>query len=151
MSALLFVQVAEDTKAAMRNKDRVRLETLRMITNDIKMAALDKKMALPPSDDFCLQSILRMVKQRKDSIQQFEAADRAELAEKEKAQLAIIQAYLPQAMSEEETIHQVKAIIATLGLTAVSDMGKVMAEMKKLPAGQVDMVLVSKITKQLLS
>lgn len=151
MSALLFVQVADDTKVAMREKDRVRLETLRMITNDIKMAALDQKVALPPSDDFCLKSILRMVKQRKDSIQQFEAADRTELAAKEKAQLAIIEQYLPQALSAEETTKKIKETISALDLTAVSDMGKVMAEMKKLPAGQVDMALVSKITKQLLS
>ena len=151
MTTLLFLQVAEDTKAAMRDKDRVRIETLRMITNDIKMAALDQKVTLPPSDDFCLKSILRMVKQRKDSIQQFQAANRPELAEKEMIQLAIIQQYLPQTLSEEETILKVKDIIAELKLTAISDMGKVMAEMKKLPAGQVDMAYVSKITKQLLS
>jgi len=135
----------------MRDKDRVRVETLRMITNDIKMAALDQKVTLPPPDDFCLKSILRMVKQRKDSIQQFEDADRPELAEKEKIQLAIIKHYLPQALSESETTLKVKDIIATLKLTTASDMGKVMAEMKKLPAGQVDMAYVSKITKQLLS
>jgi len=151
MTTPLFVQVAEDTKAAMRDKDRVRVETLRMITNDIKMAALDQKVTLPPPDDFCLKSILRMVKQRKDSIQQFEDADRPELAEKEKIQLAIIKHYLPQALSESETTLKVKDIIATLKLTTASDMGKVMAEMKKLPAGQVDMAYVSKITKQLLS
>ena len=151
MTTPLFVQVAEDTKAAMRDKDRVRVETLRMITNDIKMAALDQKVTLPPPDDFCLKSILRMVKQRKDSIQQFEYADRPELAEKEKIQLAIIKHYLPQALSESETTLKVKDIIATLKLTTASDMGKVMAEMKKLPAGQVDMAYVSKITKQLLS
>lgn len=151
MTTPLFVQIAEDTKAAMRDRDRVRVETLRMITNDIKMAALDQKVTLPPPDDFCLKSILKMVKQRKDSIQQFEDADRPELAEKEKIQLAIIKHYLPQALSESETTLKVKDIIATLKLTAVSDMGKVMAEMKKLPAGQVDMAYVSKITKQLLS
>lgn len=151
MHSALFVQVAEDTKTAMREKNRMRVETLRMITNEIKMAALDKKVTLPPPDGFCLQSILRMVKQRKDAIQQFETAGRHELAEKEKTQLAIIEQYLPQALSEEETVKMVKETIDFLGLTTVSDMGKVMAEMKKLPVGQVDMALVSRITRELLS
>lgn len=151
MSSNLFTQVAEDTKAAMRNKDRVRVETLRMITNEIKLAALDQQISLPPTDDFCMKSILRMVKQRKDSIEQFEAASRSELADKEKEQLAIIEAYLPQALSAAETETKVKAAIASLGVSTMSDMGKVMAEMKKLPAGQVDMAVVSKITKQLLT
>jgi uncharacterized protein YqeY len=142
-------QIQDDVKTAMRNKDKDRLATLRLITAAIKQKEVDERIEL---DDAATLAVLeKMLKQRKDSIEQFDKAGRDDLSAKEKAEVTIIQDYMPEQMSEDEIAAIVEAAIASSGAESMKDMGKVMGQVKPQVAGKADMGLVSKLVKSKLS
>ena len=138
----------EDVKVAMRNKDRDRLVTLRMITAAIKQKEVDERVEL---DDTRLLAIIdKMARQHRDSIQQFEAAGRTDLVDKEKTELAIVQGYLPEQLGEDEIKQLIQSAIQTTGASSVKDMGKVMAIIRPQIQGRADMTRTSELIKALL-
>jgi hypothetical protein len=142
-------QITEDMKAAMRAKDAARLSTIRMLLAAIKQREVDERIVL---DDAAVVAIVdRTIKQRKDSIAAFQSAGRTDLVDKETAELAVLQAYLPARLSADEVGAQVAAIIAELGAAGPGDMGKVMAAVKARLAGKADMAAVSAAVKAALS
>ena len=142
-------QITEDMKAAMRAKDSGRLATIRLLTAAIKQKEVDERIDV--SDEQVLAIIEKMIKQRKDSISQFEAGGRQDLADIEKAELAILSTYMPAAMSEAEVQAEVAAAVAAVGAAGPQDMGKVMGVLKPKLAGRADMTAVSAMVKAVLS
>ena len=141
--------IQEDVKTAMRAKDKPRLGTLRLITAAIKQKEVDERIVL---DDAAVLAVLeKMVKQRKDSIEQFEKASRDDLIKIEQDELAIITTYLPEQLAEADVAKIVDDIVAATGAEGMKDMGKVMGQVKAKVAGQADMGLVSKLVKAKLS
>jgi len=146
---LIKAALQEDIKAAMRAKDGDKLTTLRLITAAIKQKEVDDRVDL---DDAGVLAILeKMVKQRKDSISQFQAGGRQDLVDKEQAELAILSTYMPEQLSEAEVAKAVDAALAQVGATGPQDMGKVMAVLKPSLAGKADMGLVSQLLKARLA
>ena len=142
-------QITEDMKAAMRAKDSERLGTIRLLTAAMKQKEVDERVEL---DDAMVVGIVdKLIKQRKDSIEAFVKADRHDLADKEKAELAVLQVYLPARLSADEIAAEVKAIVTELGATGPGDMGKVMGAVKSRLAGKADMALVSAAVKASLT
>ena len=138
-------RISEDVKAAMRGKDKERLITLRMILAAIKQKEVDERIDL---DDTQVLAVLdKMAKQHHDSINQFKQAGRNDLVEKETGELAIIQAYLPAQLSEEEIQHLVQQAIQETGASSMQDMGKVMAILKPKLQGRADMGKISGMVK----
>ena len=134
-------KITEDMKAAMRAKDSERLGTIRLLTAAMKQKEVDDRVEL---DDTMVVAIVdKLIKQRKDSIEAFTKADRMDLADKEAAEMLVLQAYLPERMSADEVLAAVKAIVAELGASGPGDMGKVMGAVKTQLAGKADMGLVS--------
>jgi uncharacterized protein YqeY len=142
-------QITEDMKTAMRAKDTGRLGTIRLLTAAMKQKEVDERIEL--NDTHVLAIIEKMIKQRKDSISQFEAGGRQDLADIEKAELAVLSTYMPAAMSEEEIRKEVTAAVAETGAAGPQDMGKVMAVLKNKLAGRADMTAVSGLVKAALS
>ena len=142
-------QITEDMKAAMRAKDSGRLATIRLLTAAIKQKEVDERIDV--SDEQVLAIIEKMNKQRKDSISQFAAGGRQDLADIEKAELAILSTYMPAAMSEAEVQAEVAAAVAAVGAAGPQDMGKVMGVLKPKLAGRADMTAVSAMVKAVLS
>ncbi len=142
-------QITEDMKAAMRAKDSGRLATIRLLTAAIKQKEVDERIDV--SDEQVLAIIEKMIKQRKDSISQFEAGGRQDLADIEKAELAILSTYMPAAMSEAEVKAEVAAAVAAVGAAGPQDMGKVMGVLKPKLAGRADMTAVSAMVKAALT
>ena len=142
-------QITEDMKTAMRAKDSERLGTIRLLLAACKQKEVDERVVL---DDVAVVAIVdKLIKQRKDSIEAFQKAARTDLADKEAAELKILQAYLPARMSAEELSAAVKAIVVELGATGPGDMGKVMGAVKAQLAGKADMGLVSAAVKAALA
>ncbi|WP_428002083.1 GatB/YqeY domain-containing protein [Acidovorax sp.] len=142
-------QITEDMKTAMRAKDSERLGTIRLLLAALKQKEVDERIEL---DDGAVIAIVdKLIKQRKDSIAAFEQAARQDLADKEKSELVVLQAYLPARMSAEETLAAVKAIVAELGASGPGDMGKVMGAVKTRLAGKADMGQVSAAVKTALA
>lgn len=142
-------QITEDMKTAMRAKDSERLGTIRLLLAALKQKEVDERVAL---DDAMVVAIVdKMVKQRKDSIAAFTTGGRTDLADKEAAEIKVLEVYLPQRMSAEETVAAVKAIVAELGASGPGDMGKVMGVVKTRLAGKADMGQVSAAVKAALS
>ncbi|WP_343637556.1 GatB/YqeY domain-containing protein [Roseateles sp.] len=142
-------QITEDMKAAMRAKDSDRLGTIRMLLAAVKQKEVDERVEV---DDVMLVAIVdKLIKQRKDSISQFAAAGRQDLADKESAELKVLEAYLPQRLSEAEIKAEVATIVAELGAKGPADMGKVMGAVKGKLAGKADMGLVSAAVKAALA
>ncbi len=142
-------RITEDMKAAMRASEKERLLTIRMVQAAIKQREVDERIVL---DDAQVIAVLeKMVKQRRESIVAFEQGGRADLAEKEKAEIALLQVYLPAQLSEAEVDALIKEAIATTGASSMKDMGKVMAAVKAKAAGQADMGAVSARIKAALS
>lgn len=138
----------EDVKVAMRNKDRDRLVTLRMITAAIKQKEVDERVEL---DDTRVLSIIdKMARQHRDSIQQFEAAGRTDLVDKEKSELAIVQGYLPEQLGEDEIKQLIQSAIQATGASSVKDMGKVMGIIRPQIQGRADMTRTGELVKALL-
>jgi uncharacterized protein YqeY len=138
---LLKERITEDMKAAMRGGDKERLGTIRMLQAAIKQREVDERITL--DDAQVLAVIEKMVKQRKESIVQFEQGGRADLAAKEKAEIEQLQAYLPAQLSDAEIEALIREAIATTGAASIKDMGKVMGAVKAKAAGRADMGAVS--------
>ena len=145
----LKAQITEDMKAAMRAKESARLATIRLILAEIKRKEVDEQIEL--DDAQTLAIVEKMIKQRKDSITQFEAGGRADLAEIENGELAILSAYMPAGLSDEEVAAEVKAAVASTGAAGPQDMGKVMGVLKPKLAGRADMTVVSGLVKKALT
>jgi uncharacterized protein YqeY len=142
-------QLTEDMKAAMKAGEKHKLGVIRLINAAIKQREVDERIEL---DDTAVIAVLdKMVKQRKDSVNQYEAANREDLAEIERAEIVVIEAYLPAKMGEAEIVAAIQAAIAETGASGPADMGKLMGALKPKLAGQADMGLVSKLVKQLLA
>ncbi len=142
-------QLTDDMKAAMRAKESARLATVRLIIAEVKRKEVDEQTEL--NDEQVVAVIEKMVKQRKDSISQFEAGGRADLAEIEKGELAILSAYMPAGLSDEEVAAEVAAAVAATGAAGPQDMGKVMGVLKPKLAGRADMTVVSGLVKKALT
>ncbi len=142
-------RLTEDMKTAMKAGEKERLGTIRLINADIKRKEVDERIEL---DDAQVLAILeKMMKQRKDSVSQYEGAGREDLAAVERTEMAIIQQYLPAKLGEAEVLAAIDAVIAETGATGPADMGKVMGAIKAKLAGQADMGEVSKLIKQRLA
>ncbi len=145
----LKAKITEDMKTAMKAKDSERLGTIRLLQAAIKQKEVDERVEL---DDTAIVAIVdKLIKQRKDSITQFEAGGRQDLADKEKSELKVLEVYLPERMSAEEVTAAVKAIVAELGASGPGDMGKVMGAVKTKLAGKADMGQVSAAVKAALA
>lgn len=142
-------QITEDMKAAMRAKEPARLGTIRLLTAAIKQKEVDERIDL--SDAHILSIIEKMIKQRKDSISQFEAGGRQDLVAIEQAELLILSGYMPAGLSEAEIQAEVTSAVAASGAASPQDMGKVMAVLKPKLAGRADMTLVSGMVKRALA
>lgn len=145
----LKAQITEDMKTAMRAKDSARLSTIRLLQAAMKQKEVDERIEL---DDAAIIAIVdKLIKQRKDSIAAYEAANRTDLADVEKAEMEVLKVYLPERMSEAEITAAVEAIVAELGASGPGDMGKVMGKVKAQLAGKADMGLVSATVKAALT
>jgi len=146
----LSEQVQKDMIDAMRNKQELRLSTLRMVKAALKNKEIDKRAALDEKEE--LQVFSTLIKQRKDSIDAFEKGNRPELAKKEAEEIAIIEAYMPKAVSEADVLAAVKSTIAEMGSPTMKDMGTVMKNvMAKFAGVRVDGKLVSEAVKKELA
>jgi uncharacterized protein YqeY len=134
-------RITEDMKSAMRSGDKERLATIRLILAGLKQKEVDERITL--DDAQVLGVIEKMVKQRKESVAQFEAGGRADLVAKENAELAVLAAYQPAQLSEAEIDGLITAAISATGAASIKDMGKVVAHVKTAAAGRADMAAVS--------
>ncbi|MEW5863941.1 MAG: GatB/YqeY domain-containing protein [Pseudomonadota bacterium] len=141
-------RIQEDVKAAMRARDVRRLAALRLLAAALKQKEVDERVAL--DDAAVLAVIERMIRQRRESVAQFEKGGRADLAEQEKYEIEVLAAYLPQPLAEAEIEAAVAAAIAESGAGSVKDMGKVMGLLKSRLAGRADMAKVSALVRSKL-
>jgi uncharacterized protein YqeY len=149
LAASLKERITEDMKASMRAGDKERLGGIRLVLAAIKQREVDERIQL---DDTQVLAVLeKMIKQRRESITQFEAGGRADLVAKESAELAVLLAYLPAQLSDAEVASAIRAAIASTGATTMKDMGKVMAAVKPQVQGRTDMGALSARIKGLLS
>ena len=145
----LKARITEDMKSAMKAKEAGRLAAIRLLLAAIKQKEVDERVEL---DDAAVAAVIeKLVKQRKDSFTQYEAANRQDLADIEKAEIDILAAYLPEKMSSEEIAAAVAAAVAQTGAKGPADMGKLMGVLKPQLAGKADMAEVSKLVKAALS
>jgi uncharacterized protein len=142
-------QITEDMKAAMRAKDVARLGTIRLLLAAMKQREVDERIEL--SDTDVLSIIDKMIKQRRDSIAQFEAAGRQDLVDAEKFETSVLQEYMPQQMSEAEVASAVEEAVVASGAKSPQEMGKVIALLKPKLAGRADMGKASALVKARLS
>ena len=138
-------RIAEDMKAAMRARDSARLTTIRMLTAAMKQKEVDERVVLVDAD--VLAIVDKLIKQRRDSIAQFQTAGRADLVDKEKAEIEVLAVYLPKALTDDEIASEIDSAIATSGASGAQAMGKVMAALKPRLAGRADMTRVSAMVK----
>ncbi len=145
----LKAQLLQDMKEAMRAKDKVKLSTIRMINSLIKNAEIEKRGEL--TDDEIIQLLVKYAKQRKEAIEMYEKGGRQDLVEKEKAELAVVESYLPKQMSEEEIRELVKEAIEATGASSPKDIGKVMQHVMPKVKGRADGSVVNKIVREMLA
>jgi uncharacterized protein YqeY len=145
----LKTKIYEDMKAAMRAKDAPRLAAIRLLLAAMKQKEVDDRVELTDID--VISIIDKMIKQRRDSIAQYEAGKRQDLADSEKFEITVVQAYMPQALPEAEIAAAIAEAIQASGAKAMSDMGKVMAVLKSKLAGRADMGMVSALVKAKLA
>jgi uncharacterized protein YqeY len=136
-------------KAAMRAKDSARLSTVRLLLAAMKQKEVDERVELTDADVVAI--LEKMIKQRRESIAQFEKASRQDLADQEKAEVAVLSAYLPQRLGDAEIQKEINSVIAETGASGAKDMGKVMAALKARLAGRADMAAVSALVKAKLA
>ena len=142
-------QIFEDMKSAMKAGEKDRLKVVRLILAAIKQVEVDTRTEL---DDAAVLAVLnKMVKQRRDSVEQFEKGDREDLAAIERAEIEVLQAYLPEQLSAEDLARLVDEVIAATGAESIRDMGKVMGQIKSRAAGRADMGAVSATVKERLN
>ncbi|MDF1860604.1 MAG: GatB/YqeY domain-containing protein [Verrucomicrobiales bacterium] len=148
----LSQQITEDMKTAMRAKDTVALNTIRMLKSSIKNAAIEKGGADAELDDTEISNVIRKeVKKRQDSIEQYEAAGRQELADQEKVEIEVLNGYLPEPLAEEEIAKIVDEAIAEVGATSRKEMGQVMKIVQEKTAGRADGKTLSQAVMSKLS
>ena len=146
----LTEQVHKDMIVAMRNREELRLSTLRMVKTALKNKEIEKRASLDEKEE--LQVFSTLIKQRKDSIEAFEKGNRPELAKKEAEEITVIEGYMPKAVGEEEVVAAVKATIAEMGSPTMKDMGTVMKNvMAKFSGARVDGKVVSEAVKKRLT
>jgi uncharacterized protein YqeY len=146
----LTERVQKEMVDAMRGKEELRLSTLRMMKAALQMKRIDKRADLDEKEE--LQVFTTMIKQRKDSIEQFEKGNRPELAAKEASEITIIEGYMPKAVGEEEIVAMVKTVVAEMGSPTMKDMGAVMKNvMAKFGGARVDGKIVSEAVKKQLA
>lgn len=145
----ILQEINTDLKQAMREQDVLTRDTLRMLVAEIKRYEIDNKTSANEED--ILKIIKKMLKQRKDSIEQFTAGNRQDLADKEKAEIKVIDKYMPELMSQDAIKEIVTKVIEDTGANGPQDMGKVMGQIKSALSGPADMGLVSKLVKEQLS
>jgi uncharacterized protein YqeY len=145
----LKAQITEDMKAAMRAKDAPRLSAIRLLLAAMKQREVDERIELSHAD--ILAIIEKMLKQRRDSVTQYEAGGRQDLADVEKFEIGILSGYMPQQLTEAEIADEVASAVAASGAKAMQDMGKVMALLKPKLAGRADMARVSALVKAKLA
>lgn len=142
-------RVTDDMKSAMRAKDADRLSTIRMLLAACKQREVDERIVL---DDAAVVGIVdKLIKQRRDSVAAFEQAGRTDLADREKAEIGVLSAYLPERLGADELRAQVAALVQEIGATGTADMGRAMAAAKARFAGQADMAAVSAAVKEALA
>ncbi len=142
-------RITDDMKAAMRSGDTQQRDTIRLLQAAIKQREVDERIVL---DDAAVIAVIeKMLKQRRDSIAQYEAAQRMDLAEKEKAEVSVLSAYMPQALSDSEIAILIAEAVSVSGAASMQDMGKVMALLKPKLAGRADMAKVSTLIKEKIS
>ena len=141
-------EIKQDMYAAMKSKDKVKATILRSLLSNLKKIEIEKKE--PIAEPEYLSIVKKMVKQLKESIDVYSKAGRIELAEKEKSELSIIEAYLPKQFSEKEISELIKNIISEISAKNISDIGKVMAIVMKKSGGKVDGGIANRIAKELL-
>jgi uncharacterized protein YqeY len=142
-------QITEDMKSAMKAGEKDRLKVVRLILAAIKQVEVDKRIEL---DDAAVLSVLdKMVKQRRDSVEQFEKGNRQDLADIEKAEIAVLETYLPEQLSDAELDAMIAEAISSTGAESIRDMGKVMGQIKSQAAGRADMGAVGAKVKARLS
>ncbi|ALS61059.1 MULTISPECIES: GatB/YqeY domain-containing protein [Pandoraea] len=142
-------RITEDMKTAMRAKAAEKLGTIRLLLAAIKQKEVDERISL---DDTAVVTVIdKLIKQRKDSVSQFQAAGRTDLADKEAAEIEVLQVYMPQQLSAEDVAQAVKAAVAQTGAAGPQDMGKVMGVLKGQLAGRADMTAVSAQVKAALA
>ncbi len=145
----LKARITDDMKTAMKAKEAARLATIRLLLAAIKQKEVDERVEL---DDAAVAAVIeKLVKQRKDSVTQYTAAGRQDLADVEQAEIVILSAYLPEKMGNDEIAAVVAAAVAQTGATGPADMGKLMAVLKPQLAGKADMAEVSKLVKAALA
>ena len=149
MSDALLSSIQEEVKTALKSGEKFRASTLRLIVSALKLEEKNKAKAL--TDNEALEILTKMIKQRKDSISQFETANRMELAKKEKDEIEIIQNYLPEQLSEEELSVLINEVIKEINAESIKDMGKVMGILKPKITGKADAGIASGLVKKLLS
>jgi len=141
----LKAQISEDMKTAMRAKDSVRLGTIRLLQAAIKQREVDERIELNDTD--VIGVIEKMLKQRRDSIAAYDSANRQDLADVEKAEVLVLQTYLPQQLTEAEVAEILEKVVVETGAAGVRDMSKVMAAIKPLVVGRADMAKISGLIK----
>jgi hypothetical protein len=142
-------QITDDMKTAMRARETERLGTIRLLLAAIKQREVDERVTL---DDAAITGVIdKMIKQRKDSISQFQTAGRDDLVAKEQAELVVLAAYMPEQLSDEAINAEIQAAVAATGAAGPQDMGKVMAVLKPKLAGRADMTAVSGLVKAALA
>lgn len=149
MSSVIKDKIIEDMKTAMRGQEKARLGTIRLIMAALKQREVDERIVL--TDEQVLTTLNKMIKQRRDSISQFEAGKRPDLAQKEAEEIRVIQQYLPAQLSQAEIEQAVAAAIQESGASSAKDMGKVMGTLKAKLQGKADMTVVSAKVKELLA
>ncbi len=142
-------RIIEDIKLAMKAQDKVKLPVVRMLKADVQMAELNKKADL--TDDEIISIVSKQIKMRKDSIKEFEKGNRNDLIEAAKAEIKILEEYLPEQLSEQEVTNIINDVFSKVNPSSQSDMGKIMGLLNPLVKGKTDMGLVSKIVKEKLS
>ncbi len=147
----IFDQISADIKSAMLAKDKVRLEALRGVKKEFLEAKTAKGSNGELADEQAMKILAKMVKQRKETAELYTSQNRPELAENELAEAAVIESYLPKALSDEELTAELKKIIAELGATSPKEMGRVMGVASKALAGRADGKAISVKVKELLS
>ena len=145
----LKARITEDMKAAMRARDAARLSAIRLLLAAMKQREVDERIELSNAD--ILGIIEKMLKQRRDSVTQYEAGGRQDLADVEKFEIGVLSGYMPQQLAEAEIAGEVAAAVAATGARGMQDMGKVMAVLKPKLAGRADMARVSSLVKAKLS
>jgi len=146
---MLKEQIVNDMKSAMKAHDTARLSCIRLLLAAVKQREVDEK--LEPTDELVAGVVAKLIKQRRDSVEQYKAANRTDLADKEAFEIDVLSGYMPQMMSEQEIEAVVRACVAELGVSGMAAMGKVMGAVKAKLAGKAEMSKVSAIVKATLA